>query len=349
VRVIVTGAAGFIGSNFVDYLLEHYPEHSVTGLDKLTYAGIPANLEQARRHANFTFVQGDICDEHLVGRLASQHDAIVNFAAESHIDRSIREPGAFVRTDVVGAYVLLEASKRYDHRRFIQISTSEVYGDARSPEGESRPSKETDPLMPLSPYAGSKAGADRLAFSYWATYRLPVVVSRCTNNYGPRQYPEKVIPLYITNALAHRPLPVYGDGSSTREWLHVRDHCSALDAMLHSDTDVAGKSVLGEVFNVGGGVERSALEVAHAILDLLGKPRDLVRFVPDRKGHVPRIAIDPTKIGGAFGWHPSVDFETGFRDTVQWYVQNPQWIQQVQSHADSWLQSAMASYDKAAV
>jgi dTDP-glucose 4,6-dehydratase len=307
-------------------------------LDKLTYAGNEENLATVRDHRNLTFVQGDICDAALVGELMQGSQWVVNFAAETHVDRSIEDPGAFIRTDVEGAYTLLEAAREARVERFLQISTDEVYGNAEAPDGTSRPSLETDALKPLSPYAASKAAADRLAFSYWATYGLPVVITRCSNNYGPYQYPEKQLPLFITNALAGRALPVYGDGQNTRDWVHVLDHCRALLQIL----EVPAELVDGEVFNIGSGEERSVLRNAEAILEQLGKSGDLITFVPDRLGHVRRHAVDTSKLASCLGWQSEVPFQEGIASTIAWYTSHADWTERVLSRQDSFLQKALA-------
>jgi dTDP-glucose 4,6-dehydratase len=336
--ILVTGGAGFIGSNFVHYILRARPEARVRVLDKLTYAGNEANLTPVKGDPRLTFIQGDICDRAAVRDAMHGCDWALNFAAETHVDRSIVDPGAFVRTDVEGTYTLLEAARELGVARFVQISTDEVYGNAEAPDGTSRPSLETDALKPLSPYAASKAGADRLAFSYWATYGLPVVVTRCSNNYGSYQYPEKQLPLFISNALADRPLPVYGSGRNTRDWIYVSDHCAALDAILGAPAD----AVEGEVFNIGATEERSVLENAEAVLDLLGKPRDLITFVPDRLGHVRRHAVDSTKLGERLAWAPRVRFAEGLAETVRWYRENQGWLDAVLARKDDFLTAALA-------
>ncbi len=336
--LLVTGGAGFIGSNFVHYILRALPDARVVVLDKLTYAGNLDNLADACTDERYTFVQGDICDPMIVAQAMRPCDWVINFAAETHVDRSILDASAFVRTDVEGTLVLLEAARRQQVSRFIQISTDEVYGDAEAPDGTSRPSLETDTLKPLSPYAASKAGADRLAFSYWATYGLPVIVTRCSNNYGPYQYPEKQLPLFITNALAGRPLPVYGDGSHTREWIHVDDHCAALLALLQAPP----QQVLGEVFNIGTGEERSTLENARLILEQLELPESLITFVPDRLGHVRRHAVDATKLKERLGWKPSIPFEAGITHTIAWYRAHNEWLHRLLARRDAFLHQALA-------
>ncbi len=263
---------------------------------------------------------------------------VVNFAAETHVDRSILDPGAFVRTDVEGTYTLLEVARELGVERFLQISTDEVYGNAEAPDGSSRPSLETDALKPLSPYAASKAGADRLAFSYWATYGVPVVVTRCSNNYGPYQFPEKQLPLFIINALAGRPLPVYGTGRNTRDWIHVSDHCAALERLLSAPDEL----VNGEVFNVGAAEERSILENARLVIELVGGSDDLLRLVPDRLGHVRRHAVDSSKLQQALDWQPQVRFPPGLAETVAWYRANQEWVAQILARSDTFLSQALA-------
>src|SRR5713226_4624528 len=311
-RLLVTGGAGFIGSNFTRRAANRGDE--VVVLDKLTYAGNLENLRDLLDAKKIDFVKGDVCDRALVDRLAKQADSLVHFAAETHVDRSILEAGDFVQTDVAGTFSLLEACRKADVYRFVFISTDEVCGEA---EGE--PCREDAPLMPKSPYAASKAGADRLAFSYFATYGLPVVISRCTNNYGPYQHPEKLIPLFVSNALEDKPLPVYGTGNNTRDWIHVDDHCAALERLLEV------KGVEGEVFNIGASEEHSVNEIAATILKTLGKPKSLLKTVPDRPGHVRRHAVDSEKIRSKLGWKPSRSFADGLQETVRWYREHEAW------------------------
>ncbi|MGE5361634.1 MAG: dTDP-glucose 4,6-dehydratase [Bacteroidales bacterium] len=312
-EVLVTGGAGFIGSNFVHYALAAHPDWHVTTLDKLTYAGRLENLEGVLDDPRHAFVRGDIADEAVAGCLVERADIVVHFAAETHVDRSIHGAADFIRTDVFGTYVLLEAARRAKHlARFIQISTDEVYGSV--PEGASR---ETDELKPRNPYAASKAGADRLAYSFWATYGVPVSITRASNNYGPRQFPEKVIPLFITNAFDRQPLPLYGDGQNVRDWLHVEDHCRALDLVI-----AQGGS--GEVYNIGGGNEVTNADLTRLILEFADRPASLITPVPDRPGHDRRYALDTTKVR-ALGWQPQHDFGDGLRDTVRWYRDNEAW------------------------
>ena len=336
--VLVTGGAGFIGSNFVHHLLTARDDCRVVVLDKLTYAGNRENLAAFEGNPRLRFIQGDICDRDTVLRAMGCCEWVVNFAAETHVDRSIVDPGAFVRTDVEGTYTLLEAAREVGIGRFIQISTDEVYGNAEAPDGASRPSLETDALKPLSPYAASKAGADRLAYSYWATYGLPVVVTRCSNNYGPYQYPEKQLPLFMVNAMHDRPLPVYGSGTNTRDWIHASDHCTALEAILLAP----GERVHGEVFNVGAAEERSILDNARLVLELLGKPQSLITFVPDRLGHVRRHAVDSNKLSETLGWEPRVTFEQGLAATVRWYQDNGAWLEHLLARQDGFLTEALA-------
>lgn len=343
--IFVTGGAGFIGSNFVQYALRTLTDINIVVFDKLTYAGNLDNLEPVRNDPRFTFVRGDICDEAAVRAAMNGCDWVVNFAAETHVDRSIIDPGSFVRTDVEGTLVLLEAARAYGVTRFIQISTDEVYGNAEAPDGTSRPSLETDALKPLSPYAASKAGADRLAFSYWATYKLPVIVTRCSNNYGPYQYPEKQLPLFISNALADRPIPVYGDGTNTRDWIYVDDHASALIAILYAPDE----KVVGEVFNIGAAEERSILENARTILRYLGKSDDLLTFVQDRLGHVRRHAVDSSKLQQTLGWQPQTQFDSGIIKTIDWYRSNAEWLLRVMARRDSFLEGALAKAQTQAV
>jgi len=311
--VLVTGGAGFIGSNFVRYALEAHPDWRVTTLDKLTYAGRRENLHDVMAHPRHTFVHGDIADATVAAPLVEQSDIVVHFAAETHVDRSIAAAGDFIHTDVFGTFVLLEAARRAPRlRRFVQISTDEVYGSV--PEGASR---ETDELRPRNPYSASKAGADRLAYSYWATYEVPVIVTRASNNYGPYQFPEKVIPLFVTNAIDDIPVPLYGDGRNVRDWLHVVDHCRGIDLLIDRGRN-------GEVYNIGGGNEVQNVDLTHRILDLLGKPVSLIKPVQDRLGHDRRYALDTTKLK-ALGWHPETDFADGLAATVDWYRRNDWW------------------------
>ncbi len=313
VNVVVTGGAGFIGSNFVRYALAVHPDWNVTTLDKLTYAGRMENLQDVLNHPRHTFVQGDVADPGTVTPIVSAAEIVVHFAAETHVDRSLMNAGEFINTDVFGTFVMLEAARQAPAlRRFVQISTDEVYGAVM--EGASR---ETDELKPRNPYSASKAGADRLAYSYWATYDVPVIVTRASNNYGPFHFPEKVIPLFITNAIDDIPVPLYGDGQQERDWLHVGDHCRAVDLLIERGTS-------GEVYNVGGGNHVRNVELTKQILDLLGKPHTLIRPVADRPGHDRRYCVNTSKLQG-LGWVPQVPFDVGLRQTVEWFQQNEWW------------------------
>ena len=317
-RLLVTGGAGFIGSAFVRRVLDRHPDVSIVVLDKLTYAGNRANLADVESSPRFTFVEGDIADAELVDRLAAEADAIVNFAAESHVDRSIEEPDAFIRTDVYGTFVLLEAARRHEHARYLQISTDEVYGNV--PTGSST---EADALKPRSPYSASKAGGDLLVGAYFATYGLPTLLTRASNNFGPYQYPEKIIPLFITNAIDDEPLPLYGDGLQVRDWLYVDDHCDALERVLEAGTP-------GETYNVGGGNELTNIDLTRTVLELLGKPMTLVRRVEDRAGHDRRYSVDCSKLR-ALGWEPSHSFTDALRATVDWYRSREDWWRPLKS------------------
>ncbi|MDA8233301.1 MAG: dTDP-glucose 4,6-dehydratase [Clostridia bacterium] len=320
-RILVTGGAGFIGSNFVYYMLSKYPGYQLINLDKLTYAGNLENLKGVEGNSNYKFVKGDIIDVKLVDDLVGQGvDAIINFAAESHVDRSIEDPAIFVKTNVEGTQVLLEAARKHKVGKFLQVSTDEVYGSL----GPTGLFTEHTPLAPNSPYSASKTGADLLVRAYHETFGLPVNITRCSNNYGPYQFPEKLIPLMVTNALYDQPLPVYGDGLNVRDWLHVEDHCSAIDLVLH-------KGVVGEVYNIGGNNEKTNIEIVKAILGHLGKPESLIKYVTDRLGHDRRYAIDATKIETELGWTPKYTFQKGIGETIDWYVQNREWWQKIKS------------------
>jgi dTDP-glucose 4,6-dehydratase len=311
-RLLVTGGAGFIGSHFIRHVLATYRRYRVINLDKLTYAGNPANVADLRRNPRYRFVQGDICDARVVNRLARQVDAIVNFAAETHVDRSILDPRGFIRTDVEGTHVLLEAAKRQRHARYLQVSTDEVYGSI-----ETGAFTEESALRPSSPYSASKAGADLLAQSYHATYGTPVLTTRSSNNFGPNQYPEKLIPLFIINALSGKPLPLYGDGLNVRDWIYVLDNCHAIDLVLHH-------GAAGSVYNIGGGNERTNLEVTRRILAELGAPETLIKPIRDRAGHDRRYALDSRRIR-ALGFKPGSSFEEALAATVRWYRDHPEW------------------------
>jgi dTDP-glucose 4,6-dehydratase len=322
-KILVTGGMGFIGSHFIRRILKRYEQYEVVNLDKLTYAGNPDNLRDVEGSPRYRFVQGDICDEALVSEVMRRVDAVVNFAAESHVDRSLMDPAAFIRTDVYGTYALLSAAAARGGRieRFLHISTDEVYGEVPEPDR----SLEDDALHPRSPYAASKAGADMQCLAFIETYGLPVVIARPSNNVGPNQYPEKMAPLFITNALDDEPLPVYGDGRQVRDWLFVEDNCEALDLLLHEGAP-------GEVYNVGAGNERPNIEAAEMILELLDKPRSLIRFVEDRPGHDRRYCLDWQKMG-SLGWSPRHDLPAALEVTVRWYVENREWWGKIRSGA----------------
>ncbi len=311
-KILVTGGCGFIGSNFVRHMLAAHPALEVVNLDALTYAGRLENLADVADDPRYTFVHGDICDPEVVTRAMEGCDTVVNFAAETHVDRSLLGAGHFIQTDCYGVWVLLEEARRRGVERFIQISTDEVYGSI-----ETGSFTETDPLMPRNPYSASKAGGDRIAYSFWASHGVPVVITRASNNYGPYQYPEKLVPLFVTNALAGLPLPLYGDGGNVRDWLFVEDHCRAIDFLI-------ARGEPGEVYNIAGGNERTNLEVTRMILDILDRPHDLIRFVTDRPGHDRRYSLDAGKLA-RLGFAPSTRFEEALERTVRWYVDNPDW------------------------
>jgi dTDP-glucose 4,6-dehydratase len=315
-NVLVTGGAGFIGSHFIRYMLKKYSDCHMVNLDKLTYAGNLQNLADIADNNRYTFVRGDICNRELVEYIIQQYriDVIVNFAAESHVDRSIMDPEIFVKTNVLGTQTLLDAAKAYTVSKFVQISTDEVYGSLN----ETGLFTEDTPLAPNSPYAASKAAADMIVRSYYQTFGMNVNITRCSNNYGPYHYPEKLIPLMITNALENKPLPVYGDGSHIRDWLHVQDHCAAIDLVIQ-------KGKAGEIYNIGGHGERKNIEIVDFILKTLGKSRELIRFVADRPGHDKRYAMDPRKIMTRLGWRPQYTLETGLKETIRWYIENENW------------------------
>lgn len=318
-RVIVTGGAGFIGSNFVHYMVNKYPEYEIVNVDCLTYAGNLENLRDIEHKPNYQFHKIDITDRVSLEKVMEEGvNVIVNFAAESHVDRSITDPGIFVQTNIQGTQTLLDLAKAYNVKKYVQVSTDEVYGTL----GAEGYFTEETPLAPNSPYSASKAGADLLVRAYYETYSLPVNITRCSNNYGPYHFPEKLIPLMIINALNGKALPVYGDGLNVRDWLYVEDHCAAIDLVLHQ-----GK--LGEVYNVGGNNEWTNIEIVKRILKELGKSEELIQFVKDRPGHDRRYAIDATKIKNELGWSPRYDFETGIVKTVQWYLDNPEWWQRI--------------------
>ena len=324
-NIIVTGGAGFIGANFVYYELEKHPEDRIICLDKLTYAGNLETLEDAMKNPNFRFVKGDIADKECVEKLFEEEkpDIVVNFAAESHVDRSIEDPGIFLKTNILGTQVLMDACRKYGIKRYHQVSTDEVYGDLPLDRPDLFFTEDT-PIHTSSPYSSSKAGADLLVLAYHRTFGLPVTITRCSNNYGPYHFPEKLIPLMISRALADESLPVYGKGENVRDWLYVKDHCAAIDLVMRE-----GK--VGEVYNVGGHNEKSNLEVVKIILDKLEKPESLITYVTDRPGHDMRYAINPTKIHNELGWLPETKFEDGIEKTIEWYLNNKEWWENILS------------------
>lgn len=322
-KICVTGGAGFIGGNFIHYMVKNYPEYEIVNLDLLTYAGNLETLRPVEQAPGYRFVRGDIADRTFIMDLFAKErfDMVINFAAETHVDRSVTDPGVFVRTNVLGTQVLLDACREYGIKRFHQVSTDEVYGDLPL----DRPDlffREDTPLHTSSPYSSGKASADLFVMAYHRTYDLPVTISRCSNNYGPYQFPEKLIPLMVSRALSDEPLPVYGKGENVRDWLHVEDHCRAIDLIIHKGKD-------GEIYNVGGHNERTNLEVVKTILNLLSKPESLIRFVTDRPGHDRRYAIDPAKIEKELGWKPVYHFDSGMEQTIQWYLENKEWWENI--------------------
>lgn len=319
-RILVTGGAGFIGNCFIRHILNKYPHYKVFNLDALTYAGNIENLNDVKNNPNYTFVHGNICDKNLVRDLVSQVNAVVNFAAESHVDRSITGPEIFIETNVQGTLNLLQACKEIGIERYFQVSTDEVYGTL----GKTGYFYETTPIQPNSPYSASKAGADLLVRAYYETYKLPVLITRCSNNYGPYQYPEKLIPFFISQLLKGEKVPVYGDGLNVRDWLYVYDHCEAIDVVLH-------KGKVGEVYNIGGHNEKTNIEITKIILNAMGKDESSIKYVEDRLGHDKRYAIDNTKIQTELGWQPSLTFEEGIKLTIDWYLSNQDWMKALES------------------
>lgn len=317
---LVTGGAGFIGSNYIHYLFEKYKDVRVVNLDKLTYAGNTANLKDIEPGENYIFIKGDICNAEIVGKIFKEYhpDYLINFAAESHVDRSIGNPDDFIRTDIFGVYVLLEASKEFGIERFIQISTDEVYGSI-----DKGSFTEESPIKPSNPYSASKAGGDRLAYSYFVTYGLPVIITRASNNFGPYQYPEKLMPLFVTNALEDKQLPLYGDGKNIRDWIFVKDHCKAIEFVLQD-------GLIGEVYNIAGNSERENIQITNLILELLGKPVRLIRYVKDRLGHDRRYSLDTSKLC-KLGWKQGYTFENALKETIQWYKENIDWWRPLKS------------------
>jgi dTDP-glucose 4,6-dehydratase len=320
-RILVTGGAGFIGSNFVRYLLKQYPSYKIIVLDKLTYAGNLDNLQEVFSNSRFEFIKGDICDKETVENIATRVDCIVNFAAETHVDRSLQETKSFVLTDVLGTVVLLEATRKYSLHRFVQISTDEVYGSISKGSFD-----ESSPLAPSSPYSASKAAADLEVLAYWKSFKVPVVICRSSNNFGPYQHPEKLIPLFITNLLEGKKVPLYGDGRNVRDWLYVEDNCRAIDLVLHQ-----GK--VGEIYNIGAGCEKTNLEITHQLLSLLGKDESFIQWVKDRPGHDQRYSLSVEKIK-ALGWEAQQNFHQLLADTVRWYQKNTWWWQKIKTSAE---------------
>ena len=317
--ILVTGGAGFIGSCFVRHMLQKHPDYQIINIDALTYCGNLENLDDVKDNPNYTFVHGNICDRKLIPQLVENVDAIVNFAAESHVDNSIKHPEIFVETNVQGTLNLLQAAKEFKIEKYLQVSTDEVYGTL----GKSGYFTETTPLAPNSPYSASKAGADMLVRAYHETYGLPTLNTRCSNNYGPYQYPEKLIPFFISQLLKGEKVPVYGDGLNVRDWLYVYDHCSAIDAVLH-------KGKIGEVYNIGGHNEKTNMEITHLILDAMGKDESSIKYVQDRLGHDKRYAICNDKIQSELGWEPSLTFEEGIKITIDWYLNNQDWMKKIE-------------------
>lgn len=329
--ILVTGGAGFIGSNFVRYLVNKYTDYHVIVLDALTYAGNRENLKDVEDMPNYEFHHGNICNKKIVEKLTSGTDVIINFAAETHVDRSILAAGSFIQTDVVGTFTLLEAARKFKISKYIQISTDEVYGSI-----ETGSFSESSPLQPNSPYSASKASGDLLVRSYYKTYGLPSIITRSSNNYGPFQYPEKLIPLFITNAIDNLPLPLYGDGKNVRDWLYVLDNCEALDVVLHQGRN-------GEVYNIGGGNEMQNIQITEMVLQILEKPKSLIKSVPDRLGHDRRYSIDINKIS-ALGWKPKHVFRQALEETVQWYLQNEKWWRSIKEKQEEFKKYYQEQY-----
>ena len=323
-KILVTGGAGFIGSCFVRYMLNKYPDYKVINLDALTYAGNIENLDDVKSNPNYEFIHGNICDKQLVRELVHDVNFIINFAAESHVDRSITGPEIFIETNVSGTLNLLQAAKEAKTERYLQVSTDEVYGSL----GKTGYFYETSPIAPNSPYSASKAGADLLVRAYFETYKMPVLITRCSNNYGPYQYPEKLIPFFISKLLRNEKVPVYGDGLNVRDWLYVYDHCSAIDTVLH-------KGRTGEVYNIGGHNEKTNMEITKLILEAMNKDESSIEYVPDRLGHDRRYAICNDKIQSELGWRPSVTFEEGIKLTINWYLNNQDWIKSIENKCRS--------------
>jgi dTDP-glucose 4,6-dehydratase len=330
-NILVTGGAGFIGSNFVHYLLDKYENYNVIVLDALTYAGNRENLSGLDSDNRFTFYHGDICDEKIVDQLMQEIDMVVNFAAETHVDRSIHEAGRFISTDIHGTFVLLEAAKKFRIEKFLHISTDEVYGSI-----DQGSFKETDSLKPNSPYSASKAGADLLVRSYFVTFQVPTLITRSSNNYGPYQYPEKLIPLFITNAIDDKELPLYGDGKNIRDWLFVHDNCVGIDLVLH-------KGETGEIYNIGAGNEEENITITQIILDILNKPMKLIKYVKDRPGHDRRYSVDISKII-KLGWQPQKNFSQAIEETVYWYLKNENWWRKIKEKQEDYIRFYQTQY-----
>lgn len=322
-RLLVTGGAGFIGSCFIKHILKKYPDYKIINLDLLTYCGNLENLSDVENNPNYTFVKGSICNKNLVRNLISEVDCVVNFAAESHVDNSIKTPEIFIETNVQGVLNLLQASNEIGIKKFIQISTDEVYGSLNTGYFS-----EMTPLAPNSPYSASKASADMLVMAYFRTFKTPILITRCSNNYGEFQYPEKLIPFFISKLLKNEKVPVYGDGLNVRDWLYVYDHCEAIDAVLH-------KGRIGEIYNIGGHNEKSNLEITRIILNAMGKDESFIEYVDDRLGHDRRYAISNEKITSELGWQPKVSFETGIKHTIEWYLSNSDWIKNIEQKRKS--------------
>ena len=320
-KILVTGGLGFIGSNFIRHIFKKYPGYKIVNIDKMTYAGNPENLRDIENDSRYSFIKGDICDERLIDELISSEkpDAILNFAAESHVDRSISDPHSFIKTDILGTHNLLEAAKKYNIPRYIQVSTDEVYGSINSGSFS-----EESPINPASPYSASKAAADMIVNSYFATYKMPILITRSSNNYGPNQYPEKVVPLFVTNLLENKKVPLYGDGLNVRDWLYVLDNCEAIDLTLHK-----GKE--GEIYNIGGGIELPNIELTKALLKFLEKDESHIEYVKDRPGHDRRYSLDSTKIKEKLGWQPKFKFDYGLYLTIDWYKKNEWWWKPLKS------------------
>ena len=311
-NLLVTGGSGFIGSNFIRHMLGKYPDYKIINLDKMTYAGNPDNLKDVENNLNYSFVCGDICDPDVVNKVMQRVDHVVHFAAESHVDRSIEDGSVFVRTNILGTHTLLEIALKYNIKKFVHISTDEVYGSILYGSF-----KETDILTPSSPYSSSKAGSDLLAQSYHITHDLPVIITRCTNNFGPYQYPEKLIPLFVTNLVDNKKVPIYGTGQNVRDWIHVLDHCKAVDFVLHNGS-------IGEIYNIGSGAEKTNLEITQKLLEILCKNDSMIKYVEDRPGHDLRYSLDFSKLM-EMGWAPEYDFNDGLKETAKWYVDNRWW------------------------